>query len=467
VKNIAHPVRAFRVTDLPAAVAAPKPVSDKPSIAVLPFTNMSGDPEQEYFSDGITEDIITDLSKVSALRVLSRNTVFAYKGKAIEIGKLARQINVGHVVEGSVRKSGGRLRITAQLIDAAIDSHIWAERYDRDVRDIFALQDEVSRAIVAALKVKLLPEEEKAIEKRSTHDPEAYEQFLLGRNYQLRLSVRNQEIAIRFFRRAIDIDPDFARAWAMVALSEAILFRRGKRREPGLESAERALMLDPGLADAHAVKGYGLVQLGRTAEALVELDEALRLDPDSYDVRYSYGETCHLLGNYEAAIDHFERAARLLPTDYTAPAIVCMSYEALGRTEEAMSARRRALERIEQEIAVRPDNGHALMMGAVVLAYMGEKERARQWASRSQAIEPDEPIGLYNLACVLSKLGDIDQALDVLEACVPNQGPELVNWIKRDPDFDSMRTHPRYLALIARGEARLAAAQEEAPSKPS
>ena len=350
------------------------------------------------------------------------------------------------------------------MVDAHHDSHLWAERYDRDVKDIFTLQDEVSGAIVAALKVKLLPEEAKAIEKRPTHNLEAYEQFLLGRNYQLRFSVRSLEIAIRFFRRAVDIDPSYARAWAMIALSEVILFRRGKRREPGLESAERALVLDSGLAEAHAVKGYALTQLGRSTEALIELDEALRLDPDSYDVRYIYGETCHLLGKYEAAIEHFEQAAQLLPSDYSAPAIVSMSFEALGRTEGAMSAMKRALELIEQEISVRPDNGHALMMGASALASLGQKERAMQWASRAQAIEPDEPVGLYNLACTLTKLGELDQALDVLETCVPNQGPELINWIKRDPDFGSLRAHPRFLTLIARGETRLAAAQENTPS---
>src|SRR5262245_28079340 len=194
---------------------------DKPSIAVLPFVNMSGDPEQEYFSDGITEDIITELSKVSTLHVLSRNTTFTFKGKAVEIGQITQRLKVGYVVEGSVRKAGGRVRITAQLIDASKDSHVWSERYDRELNDIFALQDEIAQAIVTALKIRLLPAEKKAIESRSTQDPKAYQLYLLGRYYWIQHGARNLEIAVRFCRQALEIDPNYARAWALIALCQA------------------------------------------------------------------------------------------------------------------------------------------------------------------------------------------------------------------------------------------------------
>ena len=177
-KVIGAAVQSRRVTAPPAKKPAK---SERPSICVLPFANMSGDPEQEYFSDGISEDIITDLSKISALHVVSRNTAFTFKGKAVDVGQVASQLKVSHVVEGSVRKAAGRVRITAQLIDGANDSHLWAERYDRDLNDIFAIQDEISRAIVDALKVKLLPEEEKAIEQRGTENVDAYNLFLMAR----------------------------------------------------------------------------------------------------------------------------------------------------------------------------------------------------------------------------------------------------------------------------------------------
>src|SRR5215468_7031557 len=197
VKNIARPVRVLRV-QLRAPSAAPPnavpPLAVKPAVAVLPFDNMSGDPEQEYFSDGITEDIITDLSKVSTLNVLSRNTTFTLKGKAVDVGQIGQRLKVGYVVEGSVRKAGGRVRITAQLIDAAKDSHVWGERYDRELTDIFALQDEIAQAIVTALKVRLLPGEKKAIESRSTQSPEAYQLYLLARYYQMQYGVRTLKI---------------------------------------------------------------------------------------------------------------------------------------------------------------------------------------------------------------------------------------------------------------------------------
>jgi adenylate cyclase len=216
---------------------------------------MSGDVELEYLSDGVTEDIITDLSKVSTLHVLSRNTVFTFKGKPVEVTKIGKQLNVTHVVEGSVRKAGGRVRITAQLIDASNGSHIWAERYDRDLNDVFALQDEISQAIVAALKIKLMPAEKKAIETRSTHNPEAYQLYLLGRHYHGLRSIKNIEIAVRFCRSALEIDASYARAWALLAICQAELHERGKSEDTGLPAAERALALDTSLAEAHAARG--------------------------------------------------------------------------------------------------------------------------------------------------------------------------------------------------------------------
>src|SRR6202000_3491129 len=200
--------------------------SHKLSICVLPFANMSGDVEQEYFSDGISEDIITDLSKVSSLSIVSRNSSFMYKGKNVDLPKVARELKVSHVLEGSVRKSGGRVRITAQLIDGATNDHVWAERYDRDLSDIFALQDEISEAIVAALKLKLLPEEKKAIETRGTDNVDAYNLYLMARqNYAtgLESDVRRIEVIVRLCARAVEIDPNYARAWALMALGQALL----------------------------------------------------------------------------------------------------------------------------------------------------------------------------------------------------------------------------------------------------
>jgi adenylate cyclase len=443
--------------------AAPKPLS----IAVLPFINMSGDPEQEYFSDGITEDIITDLSKVSAISVLSRNASFAFKGRAIDIAQIARQLKVSHVVEGSVRKASGRVRITAQLIDATNDSHVWAERYDRDLKDIFALQDEISRAIVAALMVKLLPDERKAIEARSTQNPKAYRLYLLARYYRAQLGPRPQEIAIRFCRRALEIDTQYARAWALQAICQASLYVYGLSEDSGLSAAEHALALDPSLAEAHVAKGRALYQLGRHAEAVAAHEESLRLEPDSYEVRAHFGLTCMYSGRYEAAIEHFERAAQLLDADYICLGLAAACYHKLGRDDECRSALRRNLVQVEKEIALKPDNAFALTEGAIDLAYLGEKERGLEWISRALLIEPEELQDHFNAACALALLGEPNQALDQLEYYAKKMPPERVNWVKRDPDLQPLRQEPRYQALVAQCEARLAQAQAECSVEPT
>ena len=466
LKNM-EPVRVYQVRSAAAPATASPPVpasSSKPSIAVLPFVNMSGDAEQEYFSDGITEDIITDLSKVSSLRVLSRNTMFTFKNKSVDVGQIARRLKVGHVLEGSVRKAGGRVRITAQLIDAD-DSHIWAERYDRDLSDIFALQSEISETIVAALKVKLLPEEKKAIESRSTYDPDAYQLYLLGRDYQLRHSARSLGIALRFYQQALKIDPHYARAWAMVAVCQARLHWIGKAEDSGLTAAEKALALDTSLAEAHAARGRVLAANGRYEEAFAEHEEALRLAPDSFDVQFTFGATCFQLGRHEAAIEHYERAAQLLETDFVSLRLATMSYVALGRDEDSISVSRRAMQRIEREVAARPDDANALVSGVIALARLGENERAKQWSLRAQAIEPDDPMDHYNLGCALVQMNEPDQALDLLESCVPKMSPEFINWIKQDTDLMALREHPRFRALSARGEARLAATRAEQAAK--
>ncbi len=255
-----------------SAIESPAPpveeTTSRLAICVLPFANMSGDVEQEYFSDGISEDIITDLSKVSALAVASRNSAFLYKGMKVDVPKVARELKVSHVLEGSVRRAGGRVRITAQLVDGASNDSIWAERYDRDLNDIFSLQDEISQAIVKALKLKLLPEEKKAIEQRGTENVEAYNLYLMARrNYAtgIESDPRRAEASIRLCSRATQIDPNYSRAWALMALGQMLLrFSHGRSGDDGMTAAERALSLDANLAEAHAVKARILSQYGRT-----------------------------------------------------------------------------------------------------------------------------------------------------------------------------------------------------------
>ena len=283
LKNMAEPVRVYRVEGAgpgqPVASIAASPRAGLP-VAVLPFENISGDPEQDYFSDGITDDIITDLTKISALDVLSRSTAFAFKGKQVSIARLWREMRIAFVVEGNVRRSGGRVRISAQLIDAERDTQIWAERYDRDFSDVFALQDDLSQAIVRALKIQLLPEERRAIEARSTYDSEAYRLYLLGRRYFVLRGARNYEIALRSCRRALQADPAYARAWALSALCLSYLNLTGRSADSGYEEAKKALSFDPNLAEAHSAMGRILAEHGRFSEALELHRRSLALEPE-------------------------------------------------------------------------------------------------------------------------------------------------------------------------------------------
>src|SRR5579863_4613429 len=322
-----------------AATSAPSAAAAAPrvGICVLPFANMSGDQEQEYFSDGITEDIITDLSKVSGLAVVSRNSAFTYKGKHVDVTKVARELKVGHVLEGSVRKSGGRVRITAQLVDGSSNDHLWAERYDRDLNDIFTLQDEISEAIVKALKLKLLPEEKKAIEQRGTDNVEAYNLYLMARQSYVtghEADARRADAIIRLCSRATQIDPRYSRAWALMAIGQMILrFVHGRKGDDGLVPADRALALDPNLAEAHAVKARILAQHGRHDEAAAEIDVALRLDPESYEVNRSTAYLAFRQQRLEEAIRYYEKAMALMETDLNSGSMLVTCYTAAGNPQ--------------------------------------------------------------------------------------------------------------------------------------
>jgi adenylate cyclase len=462
VKNIQRPVHVFsaRVPE-PGAGEGAKAETSRLAICVLPFANMSGDPEQEYFSDGITEDIITDLSKVSALWVAARNTAFAFKGKHVDVPQVTRQLKVSHLLEGSVRKAGGRVRITAQLIDGATGGHIWAERYDRDLNDIFALQDEISQAIVAALKLKLLPEEKKAIEQRGTTDPEAYKLYLMARQYSITGNIgdnRRNEAIIRLCRRAIEIDPNYARPWALMAGAQVSLrFFSGKGGDDGLTAAERAIELDGNLAEAHAAKSRVLGQNGRFDGAVQEIELALRLDPESYEVNYAAGRLHYAMRHFDKAILHFEKAATIVETDYSSAGMLVSSYTAFGDKEGARRAARRSLQRCEKIVAVEPDNGSAMGFAVGALAALGEAERAKEWAERALLLDPDNANLRYNFACTLiTELHDVDAALDMLAQRFETMSIEVLNWVKTDPDLDTIRDNPRFKAMLAAAEERLA-----------
>jgi adenylate cyclase len=454
-----------------AALATSSPSSSGPAasagkanriaVCVLPFANMSGDAEQEYFSDGITEDIITDLSKVSALSVTSRNSAFVFKGKHVEVPKVARELNVTHILEGSVRKAGGRVRITAQLVEATKNEHLWAERYDRDLQDIFALQDEISKAIVSALQLKLLPAEKRAIEWRGTDNVEAYNLYLMGRQMYLAGNegdARRADAIVRVCRRATELDPNYARAWALLAMGESLArFAAGTGRDGGMAAAERALTLDNDLAEAHAVKATVLAGEGRHDEASDEISTALRLDPESAEVNRAAGYLSYRLNHLDEAIRFWEKATAVMETDINSPAMLLSCYRAIGNLDSLGRTARLVLDRCEKVLRQDPNNGLVLGCSAYALAALGDVERAKDRMTRALLVDPDNLNMRYNFACALViHLPDYEAALDLLEPFFENTALGFLNHAKVDPDFKAIREHPRFKAMVEMAEARLA-----------
>ena len=441
----------------PATAGAVGEKRGEVSICVLPFANMSGDPEQEYFSDGITEDIITDLGKVSALSVVSRNMAFSFKGAKGGVAEIGRQTKSAYVLVGSVRKAGERVRITAQLVNAANDAQVWGERYDRELKDIFALQDEISKAIVAALKLTLLPEEKLALEQRATTNVKAYKFYLMARQFSVMGNERHQEIIVRLCKRAVELDPSYAAPWATMAIAQWDMHRRSACVEDGQEAANRAIALDANLADAHAALGAAHQGQGRYEVGLEACQSALRLDPDSYEGNRVAGMCCIALRRYDDAIRYLEKAASVVETEFVASSFATQCYEAKGDLEGMRAASRRALSRVEKVIAVEPDHGRALGYGAGLLASLGEADRAKEWIERGTLLDPNNTILHFNFVCALARLREIEPALDLLSSVIDKASKGWLVWLDNDSDLDPLREQPRFKEIVAMAKARFAA----------
>ena len=436
----------------------------KASVCVLPFINMSGEPEQEYFSDGISEDIITDLSKVSALSVVARNTAFTFKGQSVDVKEVARGLGVAYVLEGSVRKAGNRVRITAQLIDGTAGDHVWADRYDRDLDDIFAIQDEISKAIVDALKIKLLPEEKKAIEQRGTNNAEAYNLYLMARQQWISGAIgnpRREEAIVRLCHQATLLDPNYAEAWALLALARLELRFVHGRDENALPDAERALAINPALPEAHCIKARYLEEEGRAQEAEQHIRIALEADPNSWEVNREVARMLFRHGRIREAIPYFEKGASLMDSDWSNPMMLITCYDSAGDKSKSREATRTTLERVENVLAKDPTNGTALAVGAYALAMFGEEQRARDWVHRALLLDPDNLNMRYNLACtIVRQLGDIDETLKTLEPFFDRiNSTTLMRHMEVDPDFDPVREHPRFKEMLASAKQRLGMAE--------
>jgi adenylate cyclase len=393
--------------------------------------------------------------------VTSRNSAFMYKDKHVDIPKLARELKVSHVLEGSVRKAGGRVRISAQLVDGATNNHVWAERYDRDSSDIFALQDEISAAIVKALKLRLLPEEKKAIERRGTDNAEAHNLYLMARQTYItgqESDARNAEAIIRICTRATEIDPQYAQAWALMAIGyKRLRDARSGGQADGMAAAERALALDPRLAEAHAVKAEILLAEGKPEAAATEVAVALELNPESYEVNRSAGRLQYQLHRHDLAIRYYEKAVTLMDADINSASMLVSCYTALGDVAGTHRAAQLALKRAEVILAHDQNNSGVTGYSAYALAALGEGDRAKARMERTLLIDPGNFNMRYNFACALNALlKDKDAALEMLGPVFETITEAFLPYAKVDPDLETLHDDPRYQAMLAAAEARLA-----------
>ena len=449
-----------------AAEESPRAAMRDVSVCVLPFQNMSGDSEQEYFSDGISEDITTDLSKVSALEVIARNTAFTFKGRSVNVCEVARKLEVTHVLEGSVRKVGNQVRITAQLIDGRSGGHVWADRFDRDLTDIFTIQDEISKAIVRALKLNLLPEEKKAIEQRGTNSPEAYNLYLLARQYWATGNhgdARREERVMRICSKAVEIDPYYAQAWALLAMAQSSLrYSFGREVDDGFAAAHSALAIDPTIAEAHLPMFKRLQERRKFDAAAAEMETAIRLGPESWEVNKEAGRFYLNQRDVPTATRHYEKAVELMEGDFHAWAMLATCYHASGNSAKVREAAKRMVAEARAAVQQDPSNGAALGILAGGHALLGEKEKTQEAIDRALLVDPDNLTMRYNFACILAGyLGDKEAALKMLQATFSVAGESMIRIADTDTDLDAIRDDPRFQKMLSTAKQRLGIKEAE------
>jgi TolB-like protein/Flp pilus assembly protein TadD len=421
------------------------------AVAVLPFVDLSREKDQDYLCDGLAEEILIALSKLEGLRVASRAASFRFRSRDQDVRETGRRLGVEALVHGSVRKAGERLRVAVELLSVADGFEIWTEVYERGMEDVFAVQDEIARCVVRALGVSLTEAERETLGKPAAADVRAFDYYLQARKFFYLYSRKSMRFAEELLERAIALDPAYARAWSGIADCRAFLYLNAGRRPEDAEGADaasrRALELDPALAQAHASRGAALSLLGRHEEAEQAFEAAIRLDPHLFEAHYFYARNAFARGDLESAVRQYEAAMRARPEDYQSPLLVGQILEDLGRTAEAQAVRRRGVRIAEEHLRLQPDDARALYMGANGLVALGETARGLEWADRALALDPEDPMLLYNIGCIRSLAGAAEEALDCLERSV-RAGMRHRGWLEHDSNLDAVRSHPRFEALM-------------------
>jgi len=453
LKNVDRPIAIYNIGEKNSSSGSYKsspvknPGSNIKSIAVLPFTNMSNDSEQEYFCDGLTEDILNNLTCVDDLQIVSRTSSFSLKGINQDIREIGRALGAQNIVDGSVRKAGNRIRVSVQLIKVSDGFMLWSEKYDRELKDIFEIQDEIALSICSALEARLSEQEQQVIEKVNTQDIKAYDFYMRGRHYY-RLLKNEFKLAIEMFQKAIRKDPNYALAYAGLADCYTYQYLWFQKKQSNLDQAliacQKALRLDPDLAEAHL--SYGLVKITNFdyQEAEKGFEKAIALNPKLHEVYYQYGRACISQGKYQQALKLFKRASELHPDDYESSMFVAVCYGGIGMHTEAQNQNNHAVTLVKNHLELNPEDFRALYLGANILVDIEKPEEAMEWIEKSLVLEPNELSVLYNATCVFSKMGHIDRALEMFEKRAEAGGSINRAWLDNDADLDPIRNHPRF-----------------------
>lgn len=425
--------------------------NERPSIAVLPFDDMTVAKDQGFLCDGIAEEILRALSRIPELRVASRTSAFQFRQSSADIREIGARLNVNTILEGSIRRVGNRVRISAQLINVNDGYRLWSGRFERQMKDIFEIEDEIADQIALALKITL----EERIRPISSGplltNAQAHEHFLLGRQFMHQHRRKALEIALKLFTQAIDLDPNYARAYAGIADCHAFLrlyFGTGEESVAAADEASvRALELRPDLADSHASRGFALFLRNNFEEAESHLSRAIELDPHLYEPHYISGRLNFSRGNVLEASINFKEACSLVPEAFDSWYLLGMCYRRLGELKRARSADLECMEAAKSRVRSHPDDTRAWTMGASVLVELGEPEKAEKWVQTALAVDSDEPIIEYNAACVFTALGKHDEAIECLKKAREN-GSLSHGWSMNDPDLEPLHSDPRFQALF-------------------
>ena len=421
------------------------------AIAVLPFENISSDKENDYFSNGLTEELIINLSRLKDFRVISRTTTMQYKGVKKDIKTIGRELGTRYIMEGSVRKFQDNLRIAVQLIDVETDAQLWAESYKGKLADIFDIQEQVSKQIVDALMVKLSPTEKIVLTKRATVNAEAFDCNLRARNFLYRYTKNSVQFAIQLFQRAIELDPRYAGAYAGLGEAYATLYQNFERKDDWLDKAVeaslKALMYDSTLSEAYASLGLSYLHRKSFDEALTAGQKAIELDPNNYTAYWILGRTLHTLDRDQEALDLFNKVHKLNPDFYANYADLMIVHERLGNQQKYQEALRNGLDAYPRYLAQHPDDARAHMFHAIALVQAGNKDQAKVEATRAVELSPSDPLMMYNAACFYARMGETGTALSALRDAIA-AGYAAFEWMKRDPDLESIRDHPQYIELM-------------------